>query len=104
MDTATLIRLALDARQMDIHTGMPGRVEKYDASTRKADIKPQLKRAVPDGQGGYVIEDPPVLPNVRVGWPKGGGMFMTFPLKKGDFVWVMFAERSLDAWKSKGEP
>lgn len=104
MTDAELYRLILDSRLRDLHTSMPGRIEKYDASKQVADVKPQLKRSVPNGAGGYVAEDLPVLPNIPVGHPKGGGFFVSFPFQKGDYVWVMFAERSLDAWRRTGEP
>jgi hypothetical protein len=101
--TAELIRIALDARLMDLHTSMPGRVEKYDASNQRADILPQYKRAVPDGEGGYVIEQLPVLPNVEVAFPRGGGFFCSFPIQKGDFVLLVFTERPIGNWLQKGE-
>jgi len=103
MTEAELFRIALDSRLMDLHTAMPGRVEKYDASKQVVDVLPQLKRAVSDGEGDYVIEDLPVIPNVPVCFPRAGGFFVSFPIQKGDMVLIVFAERAIGAWKKKGE-
>jgi hypothetical protein len=100
---AELITAGLDARLVDLHVAMPARVESYDASKQTADVLPQLDRAVPDGAGGYTIEQLPVIPNVRVAHPRGGGFFASFPLQKGDFVLLVFCERDLNAWRHKGE-
>jgi hypothetical protein len=88
----------------DLHTALPGRVESYDASKQTCDVLPMIKRQIPDGSGGYKIEDLPVLPNVPVAFPRGGGgFFMSFPLQKGDFVMLVFCERAIGAWRKKGE-
>ncbi len=103
MTESELFRIALDARLMDVHTTIVGRVERYDATKQVVDVIPELKRAVSDGEGGYVLEQLPVLPNVPVCFPRAGGFFISFPIQKGDKVAVMFAERSIAAWKQKGE-
>jgi hypothetical protein len=78
-------------------------VESYDASAQTCDVLPQLKRQMPDGDGGFTIEDLPVLPGVPVCHPRGGGFFASFPLQKGDFVLVVFAERPIGNWRQKGQ-
>lgn len=103
MTTEELLELVLDHRLRGLHTSMPGEVQSYDASTQTADILPQLKRQTPDGEGGFTAEDLPVLPGVPVCFPRGGGCFMSFPLQKGDFVLVVFAERAIGNWRQKGE-
>ncbi len=103
MTTEELLELVLDNRQRGLHTSMPGRVESYDAATQTCDVLPQLKRQTPDGEGGYTVEDLPVLPHVPVCFPRGGGFALTFPLQKGDFVLVVFSERAIGNWRQKGE-
>lgn len=103
MTTEELLDLVLTDRLRGLHTSMPGRVESYDASNQTADVLPQIKRQMPDGEGGFTIEDLPVLPGIPVGHPRGGGFFASFPLQKGDFVWVMFAERPIGNWRQKGQ-
>ncbi len=103
MTTEELLNLILDHRLRELHTALPGRVESYDASKQTCDVLPMLKKQTPNGQGGYTTEDLPVLPNVPVAFPRGGGFFMSFPLAKGDFVMLVFHERAIGAWRKKGE-
>jgi hypothetical protein len=86
----------------ELHTLLPGRIETYDAATGIASVKPLLKRVYSiDGEDGEITErgeEYPVIPDCPVAFPRGGGAAITFPLKTGDPCWIMFAERSLDAW------
>lgn len=97
------IRAALESSALEFHVAMPGRVEKYDASKQRADIKIELHAYARDGEGGYVAEDFPVLPNVPVAFPQGGGFFCAFPLQKGDPVLVVFCDLPIGAWLQKGD-
>ena len=90
---------------------MPGQVVKVHAGADKrqfVDVRPSLKRAVPvdddDEQGTttvaapFIEEDLPIIPSVPVGYPQGGGFFISVPLQPGDFVLLVFCERSIDRW------
>ena len=103
MTLEQLLDLVIASRLRELHTALPCRVESYDASKQTADVLPMLKRQVPDGEGGYTLEDLPVLPSVPVAFPRGGGFFVSFPLQKGDFVFVVFSERAIGAWRQKGQ-
>lgn len=81
-----------------IHTCLPGQVIKYDYQTSKAEVKPCLKQKFSDG----TTCDLPVVVNVPVVWPRAGNSMIHFPLKKDDYVLLVFCERSLDFWLSKG--
>ncbi len=100
---AELIAEAIESRLLDLHVAMPCKVTAYQASTQRCDCQPQLQLSVPDGTGGYLLETLPVLPNVPVCFPSGGGFFASFPLAVGDPVMVVFADRSIGAWLAKGE-
>lgn len=89
----TALSEAFDQLREEIHTALPGRVERYDAATQTADVKPLVKV---EGQSL------PVLPSIPVAFPRGGGFFVSFPLVPGDFVFVLFAESSLDLWRARG--
>jgi hypothetical protein len=91
-----LIRLALDTRQRNLHTALPGHVVSYDAATQTASIDLLVELSIPKRSGGHGYEKIPTLHGVPVGHPAGGGFVVHFPLAPGDHVWVMFAERSLD--------
>ncbi len=102
-ELATVIRGAIDARMVDLHTAMPGRVEAYDKDTQTADIRPQFKRVMRRVNGERVAEELPVIPCVPVQWPRGGGFAMTMPLAVGDFGMLILQEYSIDRWRSQGE-
>lgn len=101
---AETYRRILDARLMDLHTALPGRVQSYDAATQTADIEPMIKRGVPTGgeEDEVALETLPVLPSVPVLFPSGGQCFVTFPLAVGDPVLLVFCERDTSQFRGTG--
>lgn len=94
---------SIDARLSDVHVAMPGRIESYDAATQTADIQPLIKNVMKDPDGNEYSESMPVLPSVPIAFPRAGDWFLSFPLAKGDTVLVVFCERNIDQWMSKGD-
>lgn len=94
-----VIENAIRRASEDLHTFMPGRIESYDYRTQKATVKPLLKKRYLDGD----VLELPVLGNVPVIFPRTGTAGITFPVKKGDKVGLIFAERSLERWYLTGE-
>jgi len=92
----------------DLHTCMPGEVVGVRSSARDArqfvDVLPMQQRAVVDENGVQVSEAYPVLQMVPVGYMQGGGFFLSVPLRIGDVVLLVFAERSLDSWIEQAIP
>ena len=84
-----------------IHTSCLGAVVSYDPTTCRASVKPSLKYKAGDGRN----IDYPIITNVPVEFPSsdGGNISLTFPLKQGDGVTLIFSERSLDDFLSSGE-
>lgn len=93
-----VINTLVDKKLYDIHTCLPGHVEKYDYSTGKADIKPLIKKKFKDGD----ILSLPVIPNVPVQYPSTSEAILHLPLNKGDTGIIVFSERSLEIWLSTG--
>lgn len=85
-----------------IRVGVPGVVQSYDFTTQRATIAPLIGDQYLDADGANQTELPPVVSNVPVQFPGGGGMILTFPLQAGDTGWLTFADRSIDAWKLQG--
>jgi hypothetical protein len=77
---------------------LPGRVEKYISATQTADIKPLLKRAVIDQDGGEDVEELPVIPNVPILFMRTSQFFLSLPLSVGDNVLLLFCDRSIDGY------
>jgi hypothetical protein len=84
---------------VDLHTAMPARVESFDAEKNTVNVQPALKRKFSDGE----VQALPQIINVPICFPRGGGGILTFPIVKGDWVMLVFSERSLDQWWVKGD-
>lgn len=90
-----VIDQAIDARLLDVHTSIPAIVVSYDAAKCTASVKIALKKMYDTGE----LVERPIIPDVPVWFPQGGGFAMTFPLKAGDNVQLMVSERSTERWK-----
>jgi hypothetical protein len=108
-DLAELVQLAIASSLADAHTAMPGQIVAVytDANGRgqSADVRPSLRNTLPtadnvEGFEPYAEEDLPVILRVPIAYPQGGGFAITWPLATGDFVLLVFAERSIDQWLS----
>jgi len=93
-----VLRAALNSRIMDLHVALPGRVESYDLENQAVDVKPLLKRTFLTAEGEDISESLPVIPSVPVLFQRAGGFFLSLPIQKGDFVFLIFNERSIDKW------
>lgn len=94
-----MIKDAIESRLAEVHTCMPAVINSYDDQTGYASVSPSLKRK-------YVANDElvnlPLILNVPIMHPRGGGALIKFKMKKGDPVTLVFSERSLDNWKKSG--
>lgn len=93
-------RRILDHRQASLNTCVVGTVEKYDPDKKRADVKPVFIDHFETDAGTVQAIDYPVIQDIPVLFPRGGGFSITWPLKKGDPVVLIFAQRSLDEWKA----
>lgn len=95
-----VLRLALADTQSKLHVSLPGSIESYDVATQTATVKPLIKDSFITEENEDVVEPLPVINNVPIVFPRGGGFFITFPLAKGDHVHLVFNERSIDKFQS----
>jgi len=86
----------------NIHTALPGKVEKYHPDRGEADIYPCGKCWRPDG----AAVDYPLLANVPIFFPQcaSGTASISMPVKKGDGCLLVFAEQPLDTWRTGAAP
>lgn len=99
---STIIDQAVARRVSKIRVALPGRVEKYDAATQKANVQPLLLEEHKDDLGDRVTERLPVVTNVPVMFPGAGPWRLTFPIEVGDTVLLVFSSSSLDRWLARG--
>lgn len=99
-DQEEYLRAMLDGLKASIWTSLPCTVTKV--SGRYADLQPAVKaqQRMPDGTVKAI--DLPLLSNVPLHFPSGGGVSMTFPVKAGDEALVVFSARPVDAWEQSG--
>lgn len=100
---AELLRSVVESILSDVHTSIPGRVVKYNATTQTADVEIVVQRAEIGASGAIVHETYPVIPNVPVGWMSGNGYSFQFTLAVGDGVWLVFSEAAIANWRETGE-
>jgi len=101
----SVIKKGINERLKELHTAMPGIVETFDPVAQTASIQPAIKRVFKTNDGEKEILTPtelPILINVPVIFPRGGGFSLTFPVKKGDECLLTFCERSIDNWHQFG--
>lgn len=102
---ASVIKKGMYERLKELHTAMPGIVETFDSVAQTASVQPAIQRTFKtnDGEKEILIPtDLPILINVPVIFPRGGGFSLTFPVAKGDECLLTFCERSIDNWHKFG--
>lgn len=86
----------------ELYVACPGLVQSFDAAKRTCVIQPAIKAQIM-GEGGETKWVPlPLLLDCPVVFPGGGDCVLTFPLKQGDEVLVLFGDRCIDAWWQSG--
>jgi phage baseplate assembly protein gpV len=92
----------MDSEKAKMWTSAPGKVVSYNAAKQTVSVQLAVKSFVKKPDGSQEAVDIPVLEDVPVQFPGGGGQTMTFPVKPGDEVLVTFSSRSPDSWQQSG--
>lgn len=88
----------------NIHTSLPGKVVRYNAAKKTADVQPAVNNVLYDTAGVEISSERlPIIPDVPVSFPRGGGWHLSFPLAPGDHVTLVFAESATGQWRVTGE-
>ncbi len=93
-----IIRQIVDDRLRRVNTCIPGKIQTYDAAKREAEIVPQVDDVYAGGETLRL----PVLTGVPLVQISTGSAGLVLPVAPGDFVLVLFAQRSIDRWLSTG--
>lgn len=102
-DLTEVLDEVLESWALDLHTAIPGKIKSYDAAKQTAEVIVQVRTQTPKEDGSLQAEEAPVLPNVPVQWPRGGGYALHFPLAPGDFVLLVFSEAAIGHWRETGQ-
>lgn len=99
---AEIINYALDLFRAGLYVGRPVRVDAVDTTKGTVDVIPMLTDNYTDASDELVDYSLPIIPAIPILFPEGGDFVDTWPIKKGDQGWILFADRSLDQWQQKG--
>jgi len=97
-EMADIIRQAIEDRLADVHTMLPGRIDRYYPSTQKADVEPLIKR-LQSTVDGELNEELPIIPGVPVVFPRTRAFKMTMPVEPGDRCMMVFCESSSETYQ-----
>jgi hypothetical protein len=95
---ARVIKDAIEARIGELHVSLPAKVLSYDVAKQTCSVEPVIKRKYVTGE----VVSLPVINNVPVCMPRAGNAFLSLPIKVGNYVLLIFSERSLDVWLKQG--
>ncbi|WP_347004163.1 Gp138 family membrane-puncturing spike protein [Enterobacter roggenkampii] len=86
----------------NLRVAMPGIIQSFDADAVTAVVQPAIRCVETDNDGNRTTRDYPLLTDVPVVFPRGGGCTLTFPVNAGDECLVIFADRCIDFWWQSG--
>lgn len=101
-DPEEALRVAQDGHQARIWTALPAIVQRFDADRMIAEVQPTVTGVRRKQDGRFEELRMPLLLDCPVVFPGGGGVTLTFPIKLGDEVLVVFASRCIDSWWQLG--
>lgn len=101
-DQQEAIRLAMLGLQARMWTALPGIVVSFDPEACTAVIQPAVGGVTQGQDNRLAAAELPLLVDVPVVFPRGGGCMLTFPVQAGDEALVVFASRPIDGWWQSG--
>jgi hypothetical protein len=97
-----MLRAMLDGMQNGLWTALPGSVVSFDPDTVTVVVQPSIAGSILQQDGTRKAVNLPVITDVPVCFPRGGGCTLTFPIAAGDECLIVFASRAIDAWAQSG--
>ena len=101
-DPEEAARLAQDGHQARIWSAMPGIIQSVDLTAMTCEVQLAIQGVSMDSTGAENWQNLPIIPDVPIVFPSGGGFTISFPLSEGDEVLVVFASRAIDSWWQNG--
>jgi hypothetical protein len=91
-----------DSIATQLRVAMPGIIQSFNADAVTCTVLPAIKGNDSGTSGDRESADLPLLVDVPVIFPRGGGVTMTFPIKAGDECLLVFGDRCIDFWWQNG--
>jgi hypothetical protein len=95
-------RIAMDEFQSRLWTALPCIVHSFDPVAMTIEAQPAIGGVDRAADGVMSAVTLPLLQDVPVIFPRGGGCTLTFPVAAGDECLVIFSSRPIDAWWQSG--
>lgn len=95
--------MLMDTISSQLRVAIPGIIQSFDADTQTCTVQPAIQERVQNPDLSYSWVSLPLLVDVPVQFPRGGGFSITFPLQKGDECLLVFSDMCLDSWWTSGE-
>ncbi|TCQ84231.1 Gp138 family membrane-puncturing spike protein [Pseudomonas sp. JUb52] len=90
----TATQQGIDSFASNLHTAMPGVVERVDLERMRADVRPVVNRAYEDGteeEYATILDVPLVMPGCQQA-------LISLPIAAGDSVLLVFGQSDIDNW------
>ena len=101
-DNMESVLSAIEGYAANMWTAMPVVVTKYTPSEQTVSAQPAILGKFRQADGTLKLVRMPLLLDVPVQFPSGGGFTMTFPVKPGDEGLVVFGARCINSWWANG--
>ncbi|MTD37816.1 translation initiation factor IF-2 [Erwinia sp. CPCC 100877] len=101
-DSLEMLSSLASAIGNELHVALPAVIQSFDPQSVTCVIKPLVKSRAMASNGSVTSLDYPLLVDVPVVFPRGGGCTLTFPLRQGDECLAVFADRAIDFWWQSG--
>lgn len=101
-DLAEVLKTERNKINNQLRVAMPGIIQSFDPGAVTCVVQPAIRYVQTDNDGNQSTSDYPLLLDVPVIFPRGGGVTLTFPVKAGDECLVIFADRCIDFWWQSG--
>lgn len=101
-DDAEAMIVVLDGHQANIWTSIPAIIQDFDPVRQTCSAQPALMMQIRNPEGVTSWQALPLLTDVPVHFPSGGGYTLTFPVQAGDECMVVFSKMCIDAWWQLG--
>lgn len=107
-DPVVSFRYALNGNQATIWTAIPAIVQSVNLTAMTLVAQPAIQGIItspdPSNPNNFIdtYVNLPLLADVPILYPSGGGFTLTFPITVGDEVLVHFSSRCIDSWWQNG--
>ena len=98
MDLGGIIQSHIDNFETQLNTTLPAEIVSFDSETQTATVQPLIYEVYSDGISSRL----PEIDDVPVMFPSAGGGMITFPIRTGDEVLIVFSQRDIDKWSVQG--